>query len=211
MESKMGKANNDENKSVKVLRGATDLQRLKLEKLMKNPNKEAFIPEKSKEKEPRAPHEFIRNVWGSSAGAGSGDFHVYRGVRRREYARQKFIDEKAERMEKDEEFHKKVEENQKAAEERTAKKRAKRNKKKQKQKAKKSRGTEEKEENKSEEEDSDEEEDENKEEEDRSKESDKEVKGESKEEKDGSKDSDKRPTTSGDISEADITNGEDGR
>lgn len=27
----------------------------------------------------------------SSAGAGSGNFHVYRGVRRREYARQKFL------------------------------------------------------------------------------------------------------------------------
>lgn len=128
-------------------------------------NKEAFIPEKSKEKEPRAPHEFIRNVWGSSAGAGSGDFHVYRGVRRREYARQKFIDEKAEKTAKDQEYQKKIEQNQKAADERTAKKRAKRNKKKQKLKAKKSKPSEEttkKEENddSEEEEDSDEEDEE---------------------------------------------------
>lgn len=35
---------------------------------------------------------------GSSAGAGSGDFHVYRGVRRREYARQKFLDEQTSRV-----------------------------------------------------------------------------------------------------------------
>jgi hypothetical protein len=35
---------------------------------------------------------------GSSAGAGSGDFHVYRGVRRREYARQKYLDEKFEKV-----------------------------------------------------------------------------------------------------------------
>ncbi len=39
---------------------------------------------------------FLSNFPGSSAGAGSGDFHVYRGVRRREYARQKFLDEKFE-------------------------------------------------------------------------------------------------------------------
>ncbi|XP_048763423.1 PRKR-interacting protein 1 homolog [Ostrea edulis] len=161
MESKSKKSNSDDDKPLKLLRGATDLQRLKLEKLMRNPNKDAFIPEKSKEKEPRAPHEFIRNVWGSSAGAGSGDFHVYRGVRRREYARQKFIDEKAERTNKEKEYQKKVEENQKAAEERTAKKRAKRNKKKQKQKAKKSKPTEDKQQNKSDEdvEESEEEED----------------------------------------------------
>lgn len=40
----------------------------------------------------------VRLVVGSSAGAGSGDFHVYRGVRRREYARQKFLDEVTEKV-----------------------------------------------------------------------------------------------------------------
>lgn len=35
----------------------------------------------------------LQLIAGSSAGAGSGDFHVYRGVRRREYARQKFLNE----------------------------------------------------------------------------------------------------------------------
>lgn len=44
--------------------------------------------------------DFVRNVMGSSAGAGSGEFHVYRHLRRKEYARQKFIQEKSEKVEK---------------------------------------------------------------------------------------------------------------
>ena len=40
------------------------------------------------------------NCLGSSAGAGSGDFHVYRGVRRREYARQKFLDQEQKKVSK---------------------------------------------------------------------------------------------------------------
>jgi hypothetical protein len=46
------------------------------------------------------PHvpDFVRNVMGSSAGAGSGEFHVYRHLRRKEYARQKFIQERGEKV-----------------------------------------------------------------------------------------------------------------
>lgn len=124
-------------KVVSVPKTATELQRMKLEKLMKDPNKEIIIPEGSKEWTPKLPPEFIRNVWGSSAGAGSGDFHVYRGVRRREYARQKFITEQGEKESQDEAYHAKVLANQKSAEERTSKKREKRLKKKQKISAKK--------------------------------------------------------------------------
>ncbi|GFN76733.1 prkr interacting protein 1 (il11 inducible) [Plakobranchus ocellatus] len=53
----------DNEKPVRVVKTPVDLQRLKLEKLMNNPTKEIIIPDKSKEKAPRAPLEFIRNIW----------------------------------------------------------------------------------------------------------------------------------------------------
>ncbi|XP_026327468.1 PRKR-interacting protein 1 homolog [Hyposmocoma kahamanoa] len=120
---------NEEKKPI-VIKNATDLQRLKLEKLMKNPEKPVILPDPPKQKSLAAPPDFVRNVMGSSAGAGSGEFHVYRHLRRKEYARQKFIQEKSEKEKLDDEYHRKIEENRKAAEERTAKKRSRRLKKK---------------------------------------------------------------------------------
>ncbi|KAF2903046.1 hypothetical protein ILUMI_03143 [Ignelater luminosus] len=141
-----------------VVRNATDLQRLKLEKLMKNPDKPILIPERPKERGMPAVPEFVRNVMGSSAGAGSGEFHVYRHLRRKEYARQKFMKERGERERLEDEYHQKLEDNKRKAEEKTAKKRAKRLKRKQKMKTKKTMS---KPDQKSSESDSEEEDDEN--------------------------------------------------
>ncbi|KYN05797.1 PRKR-interacting protein 1 like protein [Cyphomyrmex costatus] len=126
----------DEEKPI-VPKTAVDLQRLKLMKLMKNVDKPVILPERPKAKNTPSVPEFVRNVMGSSAGAGSGEFHVYRHLRRKEYARQKFIQEKAHKELLDDEYHQKLEENKRLAEEATAKKRAKRLRKKQGHKQKK--------------------------------------------------------------------------
>lgn len=93
--------------------------------------KEIIIPERPKDKDflNSAP-SFVRNVMGSSAGAGSGEFHVYRHLRRKEYARQKCIEEKSRQEVLDDEFQKKLDDNRRLQEEKTAKKRQKRLKKK---------------------------------------------------------------------------------
>lgn len=130
------KSKDDAEKPLPIKKTA-DLQRLKLEKLMKNIEKPVVIPERPKEKTITNVPEFVRNVMGSSAGAGSGEFHVYRHLRRKEYARQKFIQLKSEKEQLDEAYRSKLEENKRKAEERTAKKRAKRLKKKEKMKNKK--------------------------------------------------------------------------
>lgn len=95
---------------------------------MRNPDKAAPIPDRPKEWNPRAPPEFVRDVMGSSAGAGSGEFHVYRHLRRREYQRQDFLDKMALKQDKEVEYLEKVEQNKRDADERTAKRRKKREK-----------------------------------------------------------------------------------
>ena len=98
---------------------------------MSNPTKPVFIPQPRKEKDVNKAADFQYNVMGSSAGAGSGEFHVYRQIRRKEADRQKELGRRKDRDDMNDAYHQKLEENEKAAEERTAKKRAKRLKKKQ--------------------------------------------------------------------------------
>ncbi|GAA5805840.1 hypothetical protein EDC94DRAFT_589365 [Helicostylum pulchrum] len=113
-----------------------ELQQEKLEKLFEKIDKPVFIPEPPKEKNTiQAPKDFIRNVSGSSAGAGSGDFHVYRAQRRREYARMKNMDDQELKEKEEREYSEKLARLREADEERTAKKRAKRQKRNNKKKA----------------------------------------------------------------------------
>ncbi|CAN6223333.1 unnamed protein product [Urochloa humidicola] len=78
----------------------------------------------------------VSNTSGSSAGSGSGDFHQYRQMRRREQDRLARMDADYQRRKEMAEFELRREERLKAAEERTAKKRLKRQKKKQRKKEK---------------------------------------------------------------------------
>lgn len=75
-----------------------DKQRAQLEKLLKDPLKPAYIPPPPKEKAIRPAREMMKNVQGSSAGAGSGEFHVYKASRRREYERLKLMEDESKRV-----------------------------------------------------------------------------------------------------------------
>ncbi|KPI40666.1 PRKR-interacting protein 1 [Cyphellophora attinorum] len=76
------------------------------------------------------PPEIVTNVQGSSAGAGSGEFHVYKASRRREYERLRLMDEEAKREEDDADWAAKERERKERDEEQTRRNRERRNKKK---------------------------------------------------------------------------------
>ncbi|MCJ1304196.1 hypothetical protein MMC08_007008 [Hypocenomyce scalaris] len=75
-----------------------------------------------------APPEIVANVQGSSAGAGSGEFHVYKASRRREYERLKGMDEEVRREREQEEWRGRTEEWKRKDEARTRKNKARREK-----------------------------------------------------------------------------------
>jgi hypothetical protein len=62
--------------------------------LFEKPDREIQMPTATQERTVRAPAEMMKNVQGSSAGAGSGEFHVYKQSRRREYERLKIMEDK---------------------------------------------------------------------------------------------------------------------
>ncbi|BGP17236.1 hypothetical protein JCM10213_004830 [Rhodosporidiobolus nylandii] len=119
----------------KLARDATPAERqaAQLSKLLANPDKDVYIPQRPKEgasKTLRPPREMMKNVQGSSAGAGSGEFHVYKQSRRREYERLKIMDEEEEFARQKAEALARQAANEAAAEEKTAKNRLKRQRKK---------------------------------------------------------------------------------
>ncbi|KAJ5240009.1 DUF1168 domain protein [Penicillium chermesinum] len=104
-------------------------QAAEIENLFKDPSKEIQFPSAKK----RAtglppPPEIVPNVQGSSAGAGSGEFHVYKASRRREEERLAMMQAEVEKAENDAKWQKERDEIKRKEEEKTAKNRRRREK-----------------------------------------------------------------------------------
>ncbi|TIC12901.1 MFS general substrate transporter [Wallemia mellicola] len=108
-----------------------DYQKEQLDKLLEDPTKPVYIPDAPKKKEIAPAKEMFAHVQGSSAGAGSGEFHVYKQSRRREYDRVQLMEEERREEARAAEFEQRRREREAVAEAKTSKNRNRRNKRKQ--------------------------------------------------------------------------------
>lgn len=104
-----------------------------IETLFKDPSKDIQLPSASTQRSASsllAPPEIVTNVQGSSAGAGSGEFHVYKASRRREYERLRLMQSEVDQEKDNASWEKEREEARRKDEEKTDKNRRRREKKK---------------------------------------------------------------------------------
>ncbi|KAJ2819369.1 PRKR-interacting protein 1 [Coemansia sp. 'formosensis'] len=108
---------------------ASAKQRAHIEHLMQNIDRPMELPQSSNKRSLlKPPPEIVLNVRGSSAGAGSSDFHTYRELRRKEHLRIKLMEAEAAEDVIGDEFRRERESLKRQDEEKTAKNRAKRQK-----------------------------------------------------------------------------------
>lgn len=105
-------------------------QAAQLDGLFRRPDQDIRIPTGPPDPKRRLPlpPEIVTNVQGSSAGAGSGEFHVYKAARRREYERLRVMDEEVRKEEDQREFEEKRREKEEEDKRKTERNRAKREK-----------------------------------------------------------------------------------